>query len=115
VVEKEFNLSFSNVDYTLKGKLDLVDNQDIIIDHKTTKRSMPEDNVATDLQLTGYSLAYRHAFGLQEKSLRFDVMVRTKKPKVQQLTTQRTQTDLDRFLKSLLMFQKPQDQHFLSE
>jgi len=78
-----------------------VDNQDIIIDRKTTKRSMPEDNVATDLQLTCYSLAYRHALGLKEKALRFDVMVRTKTPKVQQLTTQRTQADLGRFLKIL--------------
>lgn len=101
VVEKEFELSFKNVDYTLKGKLDLVDNQDIIIDHKTTKRSMQEENINTDLQLTCYSLAYRHALGLKEKALRFDVMVRTKNPKIQQLTTQRTQEDIDRFLKIL--------------
>lgn len=106
VVEKDFELSFQNVDYTLKGKLDLVDNQDIIIDHKTTKRSMPEENINTDLQLTCYSLAYRHALGLKEKALRFDVMVRTKKPKVQQLTTQRTQADLDRFLKILAYVSK---------
>lgn len=101
VVEKEFELSFQNVDYTLKGKLDLVDNQDIIIDHKTTKRSMQEENINTDLQLTCYSLAYRHALGLQEKALRFDVMVRTKNPKIQQISTQRTQEDIDRFLKIL--------------
>lgn len=99
VVEKDFELSFQNVDYTLKGKLDLVDSQDIIIDHKTTKRNMSEKDAATDLQLTCYSLAYRHALGLKEKALRFDVMVRTKNPKIQQITTQRTQEDINRFLK----------------
>ncbi len=101
MVEKGFELCFENVEYTLKGKLDLVDNQDIIIDHKTTKRSMQENGINSDLQLTCYSLAYRHALGLQEKALRFDVMVRTKKPKIQQITTQRTQEDINRFLKIL--------------
>jgi len=106
VVEKEFELSFQNVDYTLKGKLDLVDSQDIIIDHKTTKRSMQEENVNTDLQLTCYSLAYRYVLGQQEKALRFDVMVRNKKPKIQQIATQRTQEDIDRFLKLLAYVSK---------
>lgn len=106
IVEKEFELSFQNVDYTLKGRLDLVDSQDIIIDHKTTKRSMPEDNAAKDLQLTCYALAYRQTFGLQESALRFDVMVRNKTPKIQQLSTQRSQEDIDRFLKILAYVSK---------
>lgn len=106
MVEREFELSFENVDYTLKGFIDLIDDKTVIIDHKTTKRSMQQSAVDADLQLTCYSLAYRHALGLKEKALRFDVMVRTKKPKVQQLTTQRTQADLDRFLKILAYVSK---------
>jgi putative RecB family exonuclease len=106
VVEKDFELSFQNVDYSLKGKLDLVDSQDIIIDHKTTKRSMQEENVNTDLQLTCYSLAYRNVLGIQEKGLRFDVMVRNKHPKIQQIPTQRTEEDIGRFLKILAYVSK---------
>lgn len=101
IVERDFELTFENVVYTLKGKLDLVDVYNIIIDHKTSKRSMSEDVAGTDIQLTCYALAYRHVFGIMEKSLRFDVMVRTKTPKIQQLPTQRTQKDIDRFLKVL--------------
>lgn len=120
IVEKEFELSFQNVDYTLKGRLDLVDSQDIIIDHKTTKRSMPEDSAANDIQLTCYAFAYRQVFGLQENALRFDVMVRNKIPKIQQLPTQRTQEDIDRFLKILAYVSKaiktgifyPNENHF---
>ena len=101
VVEKAFELSFQNVDYTLKGYIDLVDSRDCIIDHKTTKRSMTEENAATDLQLTCYALAYRNVLGREERALRFDVMVRNKKPKIQQLTTTRTKEDIERFLKVL--------------
>lgn len=100
-VEKEFNLAFDNVSYTLKGVIDLVDTKDTIIDHKTAKRSMAPDDVASDLQLTCYALAYRSVFGVQEKELRFDVMVRTKVPKLQQITTSRKQEDINRFLKVL--------------
>jgi RecB family exonuclease len=101
-VEKEFELSFSNAAYSLKGIIDLVatiDEQDVIIDHKTAKRSMSEGDVASDLQLTCYALAYRNIFGAEENQLRFDVMVRNKTPKIQQLPTMRSQRDIDRFLK----------------
>jgi putative RecB family exonuclease len=99
LVEHEFNLSFENVDYTLKGIIDLVDVEGRIIDHKTAKRSMAPDDVAADIQLTCYALAYRSLFGAPEKELRFDVMVRTKVPKLQQIPTTRTQEDIQRFLK----------------
>jgi len=106
IVEKEFELSFENVSYTLKGKLDLVDSQDIIIDHKTSKRSMQVESILSDLQLTCYALAYRQVLGLKERALRFDVMVRNKKPKIQQLETQRTEEDINRFLKVLAYVSK---------
>jgi putative RecB family exonuclease len=106
VVEKEFELAFENVDYTLKGYIDLIDNKTIIIDHKTTKRSMNQNAVDTDLQLTAYALAYRTIEGKKEASLRFDIMVRNKTPKIQQLTTTRTQEDFNRFLKILAYVSK---------
>lgn len=106
LVEKEFELAFSNVSYSLKGFIDLVDVDNIIIDHKTTKRSMPETDVASDIQLTCYALAHRSILGKVEKGLRFDVMVRNKTPKIQQIATARTQADIDRFLKILAYISK---------
>jgi len=100
-VEKDFELSFSNVSYMLKGYIDLVDNKNVIIDHKTAKRSMSEQDASSDLQLTCYALAYRNIFGAEEKELRFDVMVRNKTPKIQQIPTNRSQSDIDRFLRLL--------------
>jgi len=95
-VEKEFSLNLE--DYTLKGFIDLVDDRNFIVDHKTTKRSMREDQVRNDPQLTAYSLAYRKLEGRKERGLRFDVMVRTKEPKIQQILTYRTKEDIERKL-----------------
>lgn len=58
--------------------------------------------IDSDLQLTAYSLAYRKLMGREEKGLRFDVMVRTKVPKIQQLPTTRNEKDIRRFLKRLV-------------
>ncbi len=99
LVEHEFNLSFENVSYTLKGVIDLVTVAGEILDHKTSKRSMVPEDVRSDLQLSCYALAYRTLFGVPEQGLRFDVMVKTKEPKLQQIPTIRTQEDIQRFLK----------------
>jgi len=52
-----------------------------------------------DLQLSAYALAYRHLYGEEENGVRLDIMVRTKQPKIQQLSGKRTQLDIDRFLR----------------
>mgnify|MGYP000017523799 CR=1 FL=1 len=101
-VEEEFILEFENTPYTLKGYLDLVDQNKTIRDTKTAKRSYPQDSAQTDIQLTAYNLAYKYLKGEEPKSLCFDIMVRTKQPKVQTLQSPpRTQEQLTRFLKLL--------------
>jgi CRISPR/Cas system-associated exonuclease Cas4 (RecB family) len=101
-VEEAFELGFENVSYTLKGYLDLVDQNKIIRDTKTARRSYPQDAAQSDIQLTAYNLAYKYLKGEEPKSLCFDVMVRTKQPKIQTLQSPpRTQEQLTRFLKLL--------------
>jgi len=105
-VEKEFYLPIEGSDYFLKGYIDLIEEQGVIIDHKTTKRAYPQDKAKNDLQLTAYALAYRMLFGMQESGVRFDVLVRTKTPKIQHLTSKRTNEDILRFLKILREVEK---------
>jgi len=100
-VEQPFELAFANVPYTFKGKIDLVDVQDRIIDHKTTKRAPTPEQVKQDVQLTAYSLAHHTLQGQPESSLRLDVAVRTKVPKILHLETTRYPNDHTRFLKLL--------------
>lgn len=101
-VEEGFELGFENVPYTLKGYVDLVDQDKRIRDTKTSRRSYPQNATQTDIQLTAYNLAYKYIKGEEPKSLCFDVMVRTKQPKVQTLQSPpRTPAQLTRFLKLL--------------
>lgn len=98
-VEREFLIDTGATELPLNGYIDLIDDQGTIIDHKTAGRSYRQDAVDRNLQLTGYSLAYRTLFGEEENGLRIDALVKTKTPKVQQLETTRSQRDIDRFLR----------------
>ncbi len=100
-VEHPFELTFENAPYTFRGRVDLVDVQDRIVDHKTTKRAPTPEQVAQDLQLTAYDLAHTVLERRPAAGLRLDVMVRTKTPKILQLSTTRTPRDHARFLKLL--------------
>jgi RecB family exonuclease len=96
-VEREFLIDTVGTRLPLKGYIDLLDDQDCIIDHKTTKRSYPENTAEKDIQLTAYSLAFRTLYGKEENGVRLDVMVRNKEPKIQQLNGTRTEDDISRF------------------
>ena len=98
-VEKEFNLFLDGTLYKMKGFIDVVTDKGLIIDHKVTKRAFSQDQVMSDIQLTAYAFAYRTLNGKDEEGLRFDVMVRTKEPKIQQVYASRSQEDINRFLK----------------
>mgnify|MGYP001302554037 CR=1 FL=1 len=99
LVEEKVELSFANTDYTLLGYIDVVDENKMIIDTKTTKRTPSEDNIKKDIQLTAYSLCYQTLFEEKEAGVRLDYIVRNKKPKIVQLTANKTQDDINRFLK----------------
>ena len=98
-VERGFLIENGNDILPLKGYIDLIDDQGIIIDHKTSKKSYPPNSAEKDLQLTAYALAYRQLYGEEENGVRLDVMVRTKQPKIQQLSGKRTVDDINRFLR----------------
>jgi putative RecB family exonuclease len=98
-VEQEFLVNTGHTALPLNGYIDLIDDKGVIIDHKTTKRSFPVDAAAKDIQLTAYAMAHRALFNRPESSVRLDVMVRNKQPKIQQLQATRTQEDIDRFLR----------------
>ena len=100
-VEEEFELEFENSPLKLKGYIDLIDKNNTIIDHKVKSRSMTQQDAKQDLQLTAYYLAYKIKKKTPPQGLRFDVIVRTKTPKIQQITLNKTDEDTTRFLKIL--------------
>ena len=100
-IEKEFELVFENVAYTLKGVIDLIEEDGTIVDHKCSKRSPNQKDIDRDIQLSAYQIGYRSLYGRDPKGLRYDYVVRNKTPKTLQMPTERNQKDLERFLKLL--------------
>jgi len=96
-VERGFLVEAGDGLLPLKGYIDLIDDQGIIIDHKTSKKSYAADAAEKDLQLTAYALAYRSIYGEPESGVRLDVMVKNKTPKIQQLPATRSEQDIERF------------------
>jgi RecB family exonuclease len=95
VVEESFTLIFPNVSKPIIGKIDLIDDKDAIIDHKTAGRTPTQDVVDKDSQLSMYSLAFYEKYRTLPKNLILSYLVKTKKPQYPQLETKRT---LDNFV-----------------
>ena len=97
-VEDKVKIPFENVDYCFLAYLDLIDENSIIIDLKTSQKSPNKAKAVTSDQLTAYALAYRVKYGKAEKGMRLDYLVNTKTPKYQPLPARRTSQEIDAFL-----------------
>lgn len=97
-VEKPFTIEFSNTDWSLDGRIDLIDDGGMIHDHKTTAKSPSKDesgayqaNASERLQGAVYTVATAKrdgAAGFQPASVAYDYAVKTKQPKIIQVITE---------------------------
>ena len=78
-----FETKFPNVDWTYKGKVDLIDDKENIVDYKTTKKtpSQNKTSLIPEPQLTGYALGYRQKTGHLPNRTYLNYLIRTKEPK----------------------------------
>jgi len=76
-------------DFGMHGFIDLVDENDIIVDYKTTGKAVADIKADHLRQLAYYTMMYRHE-GERERGIRLDYVVKTKTPQV--LPFQRTIT-----------------------
>lgn len=67
-----------DVPFGFKGVMDRVDEGGIVVDNKTAKSRWKESDLAKDLQLVGYALAYRTMTHKVEKQIQFDILVKLK-------------------------------------
>jgi len=104
VVEEPFpdNLIIPGISKPIVGRIDLIDDKDFIIDHKTSKKSPTQDTINKDGQLTMYSMAYKEKYKELPKGLRMDYLVRTKKPQYPQYPTTRTEAHIEAFKVTLV-------------
>lgn len=95
-VEMAFAVEVDEDGTRLVGVLDAVvrdeDGAYRILEHKTAGRRWTPDRLATDLQLTAYSLA-APMLGLGEATVDVQLLLKTKKPSFEVLHTARTDAD----------------------
>jgi hypothetical protein len=80
-VEVEFEILFENKTWTFKGRVDLVDDADILIETKTIGRTPGKPEAAHRGQVESYVTGFRST-GEKESSARIDYAVKNKKPKM---------------------------------
>lgn len=101
LVEKFVRIELPRHTHDLLGRLDVADDQDQIRDIKTSGRRKPQDEVDRSDQLTFYHAAFKRETGRAPKGVILDVLVDTKTPAVQRLTSERTDQDKQVFLNRL--------------
>ncbi len=84
------------LDVPLRGFIDLVEENDVIVEFKTAQKAPPLSDLPDNVQLTAYAYAYATLFGRPPKEIRKVALVRTKVPKIETQTTGREQRDFAR-------------------
>jgi len=98
LVEEKFTARLAEPRISLVGWIDLADLAETVVEHKTSRRAPQQKAVDASPQLTAYALGYYVRRRKVPRALRMDTIVRTRKPKVVRLTTQRSDADLKRFV-----------------
>jgi putative RecB family exonuclease len=80
-------------DIRLRGIIDLVEEDDLLVDLKTAARTIEDGGLERHLQLSTYALAFYLTFGLVPR-LRLDMLLKTKTPRLERHETTRTVEDL---------------------
>jgi putative RecB family exonuclease len=84
------------LDLPLLGYMDLLEEADTVVEFKTAARSLNERDLRQHLQLTAYAYAYQVLFE-QIPNLRLVSLMKTKRPRVEYLKTERNEKDFRRF------------------
>lgn len=113
-VQKEYDVSFGNTPFTFKAFVDLIaftdppvvhghEKEYTIIDNKTSGKTPPQSMVDRGSQLTAYAGLYQMIDQKTYKAVLvgLDVLVSTKTPKAVQLRSIRTDTDIQRYWKTV--------------
>jgi len=101
LVEEFVRIELPRHTHDLNGRLDVVDDGNRVRDIKTSGRRKSQDDVDRSDQLTYYAAAASRKMGKPITDVVLDVLVDTKTPAVQRLTSTRTDADKRVFLAKL--------------
>jgi putative RecB family exonuclease len=97
-VEKGFTFEVPGLGIPYQVYLDLVDEDLVIRDTKTSGRTPAKTAIAQSLQLTSYHLCFQMLTGFPPAGVALDYVVANKTPKIVTLTGKKTEADVERFL-----------------
>ncbi len=106
-IEEPFSFTIPGCPYPIIGAIDLIEKDPsgtiIINDFKTSSRAYSNDEVDRNFQLTLYQMAARsNGYADSDILLRFDCLIKTKKPKFESYYTTRSKKDEIRAQKKIL-------------
>lgn len=101
LVERFVRIELPGRPFDLNGRLDLVDDKDVIHDIKTATRRKNQDEVDRSDQLTYYYAAAAKETGRHAAGVALDVLIDKARPEVQHLTSTRGENDKRVFLNRL--------------
>lgn len=104
--ETPFSIQIPGLPIPIIGCMDLLlqdsSGNIVIVDHKTSSKAFSQDDVDNSMQLTIYHMAAKHyGYSDTEILLRYDALIKTKKPKFDQYYTSRTEEDEQRLVKKI--------------
>lgn len=101
-VEQKIDVEFENVDYTLTGFIDLIDDKGIIHEEKTSAKTPSKDKEGRYIIDQGYLLQGAiYSLGTAIRSLSYDYAIKTREPKIIQIPHETTEGETE-FVLSLL-------------
>ena len=80
----------------MEGIIDLIEEDETIVEFKTSAKSMDPQSLNDHLQLTAYSYAYENLFNRKPKGLKVINFVKTRTPKMVIIETKRDKKDYER-------------------
>jgi putative RecB family exonuclease len=106
-IEEGFSFSIPGIPIPIIGATDLVEEDSsgsiIITDFKTSGRAYSSDEVDKNPQLTIYQMAFKsNGYRDREILLKFDTLIKTKKPKFEQYWTIRSEIDERRMVRKII-------------
>ena len=81
----------------LEGMMDLIEQDHVLVEFKTSARTMDSRGLHDSLQLTCYSYAYEMLYRRPPSLLKLVDFVKTKRPKIVSLQTEAKKLDYQRF------------------
>jgi putative RecB family exonuclease len=81
----------------IEGFIDLIGKEHVLVEFKTSARTMNAADLKDNIQLSCYSYAYELLYQARPRRLKVINFVKTKIPKIVVLETQRSSKDLERF------------------